>query len=44
MKFDERNKKNFKSSIFFISMATEAKLVLPIPIVWIPFIKLHDTF
>ena len=31
MKFDERNKKNNKSP-FFISMATAAKLVQPIPI------------
>ena len=30
MKFDERNKKKFKSPLFFISMATAAKLVLPI--------------
>jgi hypothetical protein len=31
MKFDERNKKKLKTS-FFISMATAAKFVLPIPI------------
>jgi hypothetical protein len=31
MKFDERNKKKFKSPLFFISMATAAKFVLPIP-------------
>ena len=32
MKFDERNKKKIKSPPFFISMATAAKFVLPIPI------------
>jgi hypothetical protein len=32
MKFDERNEKKFKSPLFFISMATVAKFVLPIPI------------
>jgi hypothetical protein len=32
MKFDERNKKILKSLLFFISMATAAKFVLPIPI------------
>jgi hypothetical protein len=32
MKFDERNKKIIKSPPFFISMATAAKFVLPIPI------------
>jgi hypothetical protein len=32
MKFDERNKKKIKISTFFISMATAAKFVLPIPI------------
>jgi hypothetical protein len=32
MKFDERNKKKLKSLLFFISMATAAKFVLPIPI------------
>jgi hypothetical protein len=31
MKFDDRNKKKFKSPLFFISMATAAKFVLPIP-------------
>jgi hypothetical protein len=32
MKFDERNKKKIKSPPFFISMATAAKFLLPIPI------------
>jgi hypothetical protein len=32
MKFDERNKNFLKSLLFFISMATAAKFVLPIPI------------
>jgi hypothetical protein len=32
MKFDERKKKKKKKSPFFISMATAAKFVLPIPI------------
>ena len=32
MKFDERNKKKIKIPPFFISMATAAKFVLPIPI------------
>jgi hypothetical protein len=32
MKFDERNKKKFKIPPLFISMATAAKFVLPIPI------------
>ena len=32
MKFDERNQKIFKIPPFFISMATAAKFVLPIPI------------
>ena len=32
MKFDERNKIKFKIPPFFISMATAAKFVLPIPI------------
>jgi hypothetical protein len=32
MKFDQRNKKKFKSP-FFVSMATAAKFVQPIPIV-----------
>jgi hypothetical protein len=32
MKFDERNKKKLKIPPFFISMATAAKFVLPIPI------------
>jgi hypothetical protein len=32
MKFDERNKKKLKIPLFFISMATAAKFVLPIPI------------
>jgi hypothetical protein len=31
--FDERNKKKIKIPPFFISMATAAKFVLPIPIV-----------
>jgi hypothetical protein len=31
MKIDERNHFFFKSSLFFISMATAAKFVLPIP-------------
>ena len=35
MKFDEINeKKNKKNTPFFISMATAAKFVLPIPIFW----------
>jgi hypothetical protein len=32
MKFDERNQFFFISPFFFISMATAAKFVLPIPI------------
>jgi hypothetical protein len=32
MKFDEINQKKFKIPPFFISMATAAKFVLPIPI------------
>jgi hypothetical protein len=32
MKFDERNKKKIKIPPLFISMATAAKFVLPIPI------------
>jgi hypothetical protein len=32
MKFDERNKKKFKIPPLFISMATAAKFILPIPI------------
>jgi hypothetical protein len=32
MKFDERNQKILKIPPFFISMATAAKFVLPIPI------------
>jgi hypothetical protein len=32
MKLDERNQKNIKIPPFFISMATAAKFVLPIPI------------
>jgi hypothetical protein len=32
MKFDERNQKFLKIPLFFISMATVAKFVLPIPI------------
>jgi hypothetical protein len=32
MKFDERNQKKIKIPPFFISMATAAKFVLPIPI------------
>jgi hypothetical protein len=43
MKFDERNQIFFKNHSYFISMATAAKFVLPIPIsIWIPFIKLHE--
>jgi hypothetical protein len=32
MKLDERNKKKNKNPLFFISLATAAKFVLPIPI------------
>jgi hypothetical protein len=32
MKFDEKNQKQFKIPLFFISKATAAKFVLPIPI------------
>jgi hypothetical protein len=35
MKLDERNQSFFKNHPFFISMATAAKFVLPIPIFWL---------
>jgi hypothetical protein len=41
MKFDERNKKNINSPPFFISMATAAKFVLPIPIFLSYFVPLN---
>jgi hypothetical protein len=34
MKFDERNPKHFLKHPFFVSMATAAKLVQPIPLPW----------
>ena len=40
MKFDERNKKKLKSPLFFISMATVVKFVLPIPILFAYLIPL----
>ena len=41
MKFDEINeKKNKKNTPFFISMATAAKFVLPIPIFWAYLVSL----
>jgi hypothetical protein len=45
MKFDERNQFFFKNHLYFISMATAAKFVLPIPIFFGLsrfFIKLHE--
>jgi hypothetical protein len=40
MKFDERNQIFFKIPPFFISMATAAKFVLPIPIYLAYFVPL----
>jgi hypothetical protein len=37
MKFDERNKKKLRSP-FFISMATAAKFVKPIPIFFLAYL------